>query len=74
MLREYIYNKKFQIYLINNNINILNYEEISSFDENKIVLKHSEGIVIINGKDLVISKLISDELLITGNITSIEFR
>ena len=74
MLREYIYNNKFQIYLINNNINILNYEEVSSFDENKIIIKHRDGIVVINGKNLVISKLLSDELLVTGNITNIEFR
>jgi len=48
--------------------------EIISFDENKIIIKYSKGTLVINGSELIISKLLSDELLVNGNITNIEFR
>ena len=74
MLKEYIYNNDFQINIFNNYINILNYEEIISFSDNKIILKHKKGMLVINGNKLIISKLLSDELLVKGYINNIEFR
>ena len=74
MLKEYIYNNDFKINIVNNYINISNYIEIILFDENKIILKYEKGTLVINGSELIISKLLSDELLVQGNITNIEFR
>ncbi len=74
MLKEYIYNNNFQINIVNNYINILNYIEIVSFSENKIIIKYSNGTLVINGSEMIISKLLSDELLVKGNISNIEFR
>jgi len=74
VLKEYIYNNDFKINIVNNYINISNYIEIILFDENKIILKYEKGTLVINGSELIISKLLSDELLVQGNITNIEFR
>ena len=74
MLKEYIYNNDFQINIFNNYLNILNYIEIISFTEEKIILNYSKGTLIIKGSELIIAKLLSDELLVKGNITNIEFR
>lgn len=74
MLKEYIYNDKFQINITNNLLNILNYNEIISFSDTKIILNYSNGTIVVNGSELTISKLLSDELLVHGNITNIEFR
>lgn len=74
MLREYIYDDKFQIWIINDSINILNYVEVISFSDNKVIIKCPNNTLCINGKDLIISKLLTDELLIKGKITNIEFR
>lgn len=74
MLREYIYDIKFQIYIYEDYINIINYEEILSFSENKIIIKCNDKEFSINGSELVITKLLNDELLIKGVIKNIEFR
>ena len=73
-LKEYIYNCHFQVLIINNMIDILNYTDIVSFSDTKIILKHSQGIIEINGHNLIIAKLLDDELLIKGSLTNIEFR
>ena len=74
MLKDYIYNQKAQILIIDNKVDILNYEDIISFSDNKIILKYDKRNLIINGTDLIIAKLMDDEVLIKGNIINIEFR
>lgn len=74
MLKEYIYDNKFQLLVVDNTINILNYEELISFSDIKVIIKCKNNNLTINGKNLIINKMISNELLIKGVITSIEFR
>lgn len=73
-LRSYILENKFKITIIENKVNIINYLEIDAFDENKIVIRYKEGIVVVSGNNLIISKLLDDELLISGDILKVEFR
>ena len=73
-LRKYILEDEFKIIYLSNKLNIVNYNDISHFDSNKIIINYDDGSVLINGKNLVVSKLVSDELLIEGSILKIEFR
>ena len=72
--RNYMLEEDFKINYQNNKLYIVNYLDISHFDSNKIIINKKDGSLIVNGKDLVISKLLSDELLIEGSIEKIEFR
>jgi len=74
VFRNYIYDKRFQIYIFENKINILNYNNIISFTDKKIIIDIDKNIITINGSDLIISKLLDDELLIEGLIVNVEFR
>ena len=74
MLKEYIYDNKFQLLVVDNTINILNYEELISFSDIKVIIKCKNNNLTINGKNLIINKMISNELLIKGVITSIDIR
>lgn len=74
MLREYIYDDKFQIWIVDDSINVLNYLDIISFSEDRVVLRCPNNTLDIRGKDLIISKLLKDELLIRGQVLNIEFR
>jgi len=74
MLKEYIYDNKFQILIIDNNINLLNYVDILSFSDSDIIVKCPDYTIIIKGKNLTITKMIDKELVINGNIVNIEFR
>ena len=74
MFRNYIYDKRFQVYIFENKINILNYNNIISFTDKKIIIDIDKNIITISGSDLIISKLLDDELLIEGLIVNVEFR
>lgn len=73
-LRNYILESDFKIIYLTNKLNIVNYNDISHFDSNKIIINYSDGSVLISGNNLVVSKLLKDELLIEGSINKIEFR
>ena len=73
-IRSYILDNDLKIAIINNKINIINYKDIGHFDSNKIVVKVESGEIIVKGNDLVVSKLMNSEILITGNFSNIEFR
>jgi len=73
-IRSYILENDLKITILNNKINIVNYKDIGHFDSNKIVVKGVEKDIIVKGNDLVVSKLLNDEILITGNFNNIEFR
>ena len=73
-IRSYIMENDTKITIINNKINITNYIDIGHFDNNKIIVKLNSKNIIIKGDNLVVSKLLDSEILITGDFLSIEFR
>ena len=70
-LDRYLENKNYEIIIKENSINIINFKEIIDFSINKISLKCDDKIINVEGKNLIISKMIDDELLITGIIFNI---
>lgn len=73
-IKSYINEDDTKITIINNKINIVNYNDIGHFDSEKIVVKLIDSEVIIKGSELAISKLLKDEILITGKFKTLEFR
>lgn len=73
-VRSYFLEDKFKLIYIENKINIVNYDSIGHFDSNKIIVRKETGTIIVNGTNLVVSKLVNDEILIDGKISSVEFR
>jgi len=73
-LRTFILEDEFKITYSNNKLGILNYSNISHFDSSKIMNNYKNGIVLITGQNLIVSKLLIDELLIEGGIEKIELR
>jgi len=73
-IRSYFIDEEFQIIYLPNQIDIINYQEIDSFDDEKIRIRYKEGVLVIGGKNLSINKLLEDEVLIGGKIEKIELR
>ena len=67
-IRSYIDDNETRIVIVKNKINIINYIDIGHFDSNKIVVKLKKNNISVNGKNLVVSKLINDEILILVNL------
>ncbi len=54
-------------------IYIQNYIDIAEFSDNKVKVSTNKEIILIKGRNLIISKLIKNELLISGDFKAIEF-
>ena len=70
-LDRYLEDKNYQIIIKENQINIINYEKIIDFTINKISLRCNNKIINIEGKNLIISKMLDEEVLIAGIIHNI---
>lgn len=72
-IRKFINDTSFQIVYIDSSLDIINYTNINYMEENKISLDYYENKLLIKGSNLTVKKLLEREILITGNIESIEF-
>ena len=72
-LNRYIVDDEFKVIIMDDYINILNYIEILDFSSKEISIKYNGGIMFIKGSELVVAKMLDDELLIRGNIKSISY-
>lgn len=70
-LDKYLEDEDYKISIKKNQINIINFKEIIDFSDNKITLKCDNKRIDVEGKNLIISKMMDDELLIIGNINNI---
>lgn len=73
-IRHFLLEDGFEIRIYKNKVNIINYDSIGHFDSTKIVVYYDNGSLCIKGDNLVVSKLLNDEVLISGTIKNIELR
>lgn len=73
-IKEYMLEEKFKIVYFDKKINIINYLKVEHFDSNKISISYKDGIINILGTKLVITRLLKDELVISGFIEKLELR
>lgn len=72
-INRFIKNNEFSINILNNLININNFIDITILESNKIVLEIPNGYLRIFGSNLIIKKLLDNEIVIIGTISSLEF-
>ena len=53
-------------------ISIINYTKIDHLNDNKVIINYLDKLIIIKGKSLSVTKLLDEEILLIGNINSIE--
>lgn len=73
-IRNYLLDEEFKMIILKNKINISNYEKIEYLDNDKVIVKYEKGKINIKGEQLTVSKLLNQEILITGKIKEIEMR
>ena len=73
-LNNYINDFEYKIIITDSYINVVNYEEIIDFNSTRISIRHDNVITIIDGIDLVINKMMEDEILIIGKFNSISLK
>lgn len=71
-IKDYINDKEFRMTIFTDRVHIINYLKILSLEESRISFLTNKGRVIIKGNNLCLNKLLDDEVLISGNVSSIE--
>ena len=71
-LKNIITDNKMKIIILENKVNVLGYTSIMLIDDDKILLNANDKTIKIIGKDLVITKLLNNELLIVGPVEEIK--
>ena len=69
---DYISDNEFRFTIYDNKIHIINYKKIISLEDNYISFLSSNKKIIIHGNNLLLKKLLDNELLLQGSITNIE--
>lgn len=70
-LNRYLEETDCKIVIKNNSVNITNINEITNFSLNSITIKSNGKTITIEGKNLIISKMQEDEVLIKGTIYNV---
>lgn len=71
-LNRFIRNKDFYLNYWNNQININNFIEILVLEDDKVVLSIPSGKLVVRGSNIMITKLLDNEILLTGDFSSID--
>lgn len=71
-IQDYIKDNEFRLTIFNNRIYAINYLEILSLESERISFKVDTGRIIVKGTNMTLNRLLEKEVLISGDIISIE--
>lgn len=71
-LSKVVLEKDFKMIIYINKINIVNYDDVIVFEDDNILIKALSKYIRIKGSNLLINKLYDRELLIEGDINTID--
>ena len=74
MINNYVNDRNYSMIYRNNTLDIVNYSEIIDFSSKFISIRYEENVYCIEGDNLVISRMMENEILITGDINNITFK
>ena len=71
-IKNYIKDTEFRLTLFKDRVYVTNYKKILSLENTNISFKVDNGRITVLGNNLVLKKLLDKEILVRGNISSIE--
>lgn len=71
--KNFLYDLQDFITIYENNLHVFNYSKLNKLSDDEIILTINNRKVVIEGKSLKIKQMSKVELLISGNITKVEF-
>ncbi|MBR2678117.1 MAG: YabP/YqfC family sporulation protein [Bacilli bacterium] len=71
-ISNYVNDKEFRLTLYNDKIHIINYKKIISLENNYLSILCLDKKILVTGNNLILSKILDNELLIKGTINNIE--
>lgn len=72
LIDNYLNNREYKMIINEDSIYIVNYKRLLSLEQNFISIIIPKKKILIYGKELVLKKIVDEELLIKGSINKIE--
>ena len=69
---NFVKDDKLKIIATKEEVNIVNFKEILEFDDKEIIIETKDNLIIVKGEHLIINKFMDKEILIIGEIKTIE--
>ena len=69
---EFVKDDEFRFTVYNDRLHIINYEKINTLNSDYILVESLDKKISIKGNNLVLNRLLEKEVLIVGNVKSIE--
>lgn len=69
---EYVKDEEFRFTVFNDRIHIVNYKKINTLNSDYILIESYDRRIGIKGSNLVLNKMLDGEVLVIGNVKSIE--
>ena len=69
---EFVKDEEFRFTVFNNRIHIINYKKINTLNSDYILIESDDRRIGIKGNNLVLNKMLDREILVIGNVKSIE--
>lgn len=70
-LNGYLFEKDYKIIIKDNYLNIVNYDEIIDFSLTKVIIRCQTKNIVLEGRNLIIVKMLDNEVLVKGTITNL---
>ncbi len=71
-MKNFIMDNEFRVTFFENRIHVINYQELLSLSDEKIRLQAPHLKMTFIGKNLVLSKLLEDEIMVHGHLLKVE--
>ena len=69
---EFVRDEEFRFTVYNDRIHIVNYKKFGSLNSDYILIECNDRKISVKGNNLVLNRLLENEALILGNVSSIE--
>ena len=73
-IRNFLIDENVLVAVFNNYIYIYNYQKINKLNNEEVIIKTNFNLVIIQGKELKLKKLMPSEIIISGAPSKVEFK
>ena len=71
-IRDYIRDDEFRLTIFKDRLHIIYYLENLSISYKHISIDNGDNLIVIKGENLILNKLLDNEILITGKIYTVE--
>ncbi len=72
-VKDYIKDEEFRMTIFKNRVHIVNYQEILSLEPSRVSVQIENKRMVLKGTKLLVKKLLDHEILIQGEIHSLEW-